>query len=98
MVLKKIITEDEWEKEINNIKIMFHRDSYFAEIKDAEIKERRINMLQMAEPFIGKYISHQTAMKDILQMSDEEIKKEAEQIELESKEARFQDQENEGDF
>ena len=55
-------------------------------------------MLTMAEPFIGKYISHKTAMKDFLQMSDEEIEQEAKQIELESKEARFQDQENEEDF
>lgn len=77
---------------------MFHKDSYFTELKDAEVMERRINMLTMAEPFIGKYISHKTAMKDFLQMSDEEIEQEAKQIELESKEARFQDQENEEDF
>ncbi|MFP9219833.1 portal protein [Enterococcus faecalis] len=49
----------------------------------------------MAEPFIGKYISHRTAMKDILQMSDEEIEQEAKQIEEESKEARFQDPDQE---
>lgn len=98
LVLKGVITEDEWNAEINNIKISFHRDSYFTELKDAEIMERRINMLQMAEPFIGKYISHQTAMKDILHMNDDEIDKEAKQIELESKEARYQDPENQEDF
>ncbi|MGG7387162.1 portal protein [Escherichia coli] len=49
----------------------------------------------MAEPFIGKYISHRTAMKDILQMTDEEIEQEAKQIEEESKEARFQDPDQE---
>lgn len=98
LILKGIITKDEWETEINNIKIAFHRDSYFAELKDAEIMERRFNMLQMAEPFIGKYISHKTAMKDILHMSDEEIEQEAKQIEEESKEARFQNPEEEEDF
>ncbi|QQG32084.1 prohead core protein [Citrobacter phage CkP1] len=98
LVLKGVITDDEWKDEINNIKISFHRDSYFSELKDAEIMERRINMLQMAEPFIGKYISHQTAMKDILQMNDDEIEQEAKQIELESKEARYQDPENQEDF
>ena len=95
LLLKGIITEDEWNDEINNIKIEFHRDSYFAELKEAEILERRINMLTMAEPFIGKYISHRTAMKDILQMTDEEIEQEAKQIEEESKEARFQDPDQE---
>jgi hypothetical protein len=98
LILKNVITEDEWNNEINNIKISFHRDSYFTELKDAEIMERRINMLQMAEPFIGKYISHQTAMKDILHMNDDEIEQEAKQIELESKEARYQDPENQEDF
>lgn len=93
LLLKKIISEDEWNDEINNIKIVFHRNSYFTEMKDAEIMERRINMLTMAEPFIGKYISHQTAMKDFLQMSDEQITQEAKQIELESNEARFKDPE-----
>ncbi|UPW42530.1 portal protein [Salmonella phage CF-SP2] len=98
LILKGVITEDEWNDEINNIKISFHRDSYFSELKDAEIMERRINMLQMAEPFIGKYISHRSAMKDILHMSDEEIEQEAKQIEQESKEARYQDPENQEDF
>ncbi|ARW57597.1 portal protein [Serratia phage CHI14] len=98
LILRKVITEDEWEREINNIKVVFHRDSYFTEMKDAEIMERRINMLTMAEPFIGKYLSHQTAMKDFLQMTEEQIEQEAKQIELESKEARFQDPENEEDF
>ncbi|AHY25153.1 portal protein [Pectobacterium bacteriophage PM2] len=95
LMLKRIITEEEWEKEINNIKVVFNRDSYFTEMKDAEIMERRINMLTMAEPFIGKYISHQTAMKDFLQMSDQEINQEAKQIELESTEARFQNPDEE---
>ncbi|QOI66666.1 putative portal vertex protein [Erwinia phage FBB1] len=89
--LKNILSEEEWDEEINNIKIVFHKDSYFTEMKDAEIMERRINMLQMAEPFIGKYISHQTAMKDFLHMTEDEILQEAKQIELESKEARFKD-------
>lgn len=95
IILKRIMTDEEWEDEINNIKVVFNRDSYFSEMKDAEIMERRINMLTMAEPFIGKYISHKTAMKDFLQMSDEEINQEAKQIELESKEARFQNPDEE---
>lgn len=99
LTLKGIISDEEWEEEINNIKIVFHKDSYFTEMKDAEIMERRINMLTMAEPFIGKYISHQTAMKQFLQMSDEQIAQEAKQIEEESNEARFKDpDEPEEDF
>lgn len=98
LILRGVLSEDDWNNEINNIKIVFHRDSYFTELKDAEVMERRINMLAMAEPFIGKYISHQYAMKNILKMTDEQIDQEAKQIELESKEARFQDPDNPEDF
>lgn len=91
LLLKSIIDEGEWNDEINNIKIAFHRNSYFTEMKDAEITERRINSLQQAEPFIGKYISHQTAMRSYLQMTDEEILEERRQIELEKKDSLFND-------
>lgn len=73
LFLKNIITEDEWEDEINNIKVEFHRNSYFTELKEAELRERRINSLQLIEPYIGKYISNHTAMKDYLKMSDDDI-------------------------
>lgn len=73
LIMKKIITEEEWDEQINNIKVLFHQNSYFTELKDIEIDERRLNALAAAEPIIGKYISHQTAMRKYLQMSDEDI-------------------------
>lgn len=95
LILKKILTKEEWDKERHKLKVVFNKDSYFTEIKDAELTERRINILQMAEPFIGKYISHYTAMKDFLKFSDEQIKEESEQIKEESKDPRFNPQEEE---
>jgi hypothetical protein len=95
LVLKKIITKEEWEENKNSIKLVFNRDSYFSEIKDVEILERRINILQLAEPFIGKYYSHRTAQKDILKMTDEEIEQESKLIEEESKDPRFSSPEEE---
>ncbi|ASD52083.1 portal protein [Pseudomonas phage PspYZU05] len=95
LVLKKIITEDEWVQERNNILIVFHKDSYFTEIRDAEIQERRINLFNTAESVIGKYISRRTAMKDFLLMSDEDIDAEIKQIELENKMSIYKDPEEE---
>lgn len=89
LILKKIITEDEWNAEINNIKVVFRRDSYFTELKDAELMERRLNSLSLAEPIIGKYISHQTAMKKFLQMNDDEIAAERKLIDEEAKDPLF---------
>lgn len=89
IVLKKILTEQEWDAEINNIKVNFHKDSYYSELKEAEIYERRINMLQLIEPYVGRYVSHDYVMKNILQMTDEQIEIEAKLIEDESDIERF---------
>lgn len=83
LLLKQVITEDEWDDEINNIKVVFHKNSYFTEMKATELMERRINSLTLMEPFIGRYISNETAMKDFLHMSEEEIKNERAIIERE---------------
>ncbi len=73
LMLKRIISEDEWNDQLNNIKVLFHKNSYYSEMKEIEIMERRVNALALVEPYIGKYISNHTAMKDYLRMSDEEI-------------------------
>ncbi|CAL1776954.1 portal protein, partial [Acinetobacter phage vB_AbaM_PhT2-v2] len=85
LLLKRIISEDEWENEINNIKVVFHKNSYFTEMKEMEIMERRVNALNLVEPYVGKYISNQTAMKQFLHMTDEEIAAERKIIDKELK-------------
>ena len=89
LILKGIITEKEWDQEINNIKLVFHKDSYFAEIKDVEIAERRINILSQAQPYIGKYISHKSAMREFLQFSEERIEEERKIIDEEEKSGKY---------
>ena len=89
LLLKNIITAEDWEEEINNIKIVFHRDSYYTEMKDAEILERRINILNMTSEYVGKYLSHKTVMKNILKFTDEEMEAEKKQIEEEQSDERF---------
>lgn len=89
LILKNIITEDEWQEDINNIKVVYHVDSYFSEMKDIEIEEKRINILSAASDFVGKYFSHRTAMKKFLQMNDEEIDAEEELIKQEKNDERF---------
>lgn len=90
LVMKRIITEQEWEREKDNIRVAFHNDSYFTELKDADILQRRIDIMSSAEPFIGKYISHNYVMKEILKMSDEQMKEQEKLIAAEADDERFQ--------
>lgn len=89
LILKNIITEDEWDNEINNIKVIFHRDSYYSEVKDIEILERRLSLIERVMPFIGKYFSNKTVMRDILKYTDEMMESEKQQIEDEANDPRF---------
>lgn len=92
--LKNIVTEDEWEEVRAKIRVVFANDSYFEEMKDLEIMERRIGAIQAAELIIGKYISHDYIMREVLQMSDEEIKQQRKLIDEESKDSTYKNPED----
>lgn len=97
LVLKKIITEAEWDEEINNISIDFHENSYFQELKETEMLERRISIMNDIAPFIGVYVSHDYVMRNILQLTEEQIRAQQEQITVEEKNPRFKKLEEEDD-
>jgi len=84
LILKRIITQQDWNKWHSDITISFSKDNHFAELKDAEILNERINTLQQVEPYIGKYISHEYVMKNILKMDEDEITDMRKQIDIEA--------------
>lgn len=73
LILKGIITEEDWNDMKYLIRYDFKRDNYFAESKDTEIMQTRYNMLQQIEPYIGKFISQEYVRKQVLRMTDEDI-------------------------
>ena len=80
LVLKQIMSIEDWDNIQQDIKYDFSKDNYFAELKDGEMIENRINMVRNAQEFIGKYYSHEWARKNILQQTDEDIEEQDEQI------------------
>ena len=83
LVLKKIITQADWNKWNSDISISYSKDNYFAELKDAEILGERMDALSSVEDYIGNYISREWTMKNILKMDDKEIEEMEAQIEKE---------------
>lgn len=73
LLLKGIISREDWEKIKEDIIIDFKKDNYFAELKEGEILRERMNTLQLVDPFAGKYFSQLWVRKNILRQSDEEI-------------------------
>jgi hypothetical protein len=73
LILKNIITPEDWEKMNEHIQYDFLYDNHFAELKEAELFNERLNMIQSAEPYVGKYFSQDYIRRKILRQSDEEI-------------------------
>lgn len=73
LLLKNVMTEDDWKIIEHNIKFDYTKDNYFEQQKTATVMKDRLNALQQIQPFVGKYYSNEWVRKHILYQSDEEI-------------------------
>ena len=73
LILKNIITPEDWAKMDEHIQYDFLYDNHFAELKDAELLNERLNMVQVAEPYVGKYFSQDYIRRKVLRQTDIEI-------------------------
>jgi hypothetical protein len=73
LVLKGIITIEDWMGIKEHIQYTFLKDGYFAELKNAEILRERLSLATEVTPYIGKYYSVEYVRKNILQQTDEDI-------------------------
>ena len=73
LILKNIITPEDWQQMDEHIQYDFLYDNHFAELKDAELLNERLSMVQIAEPYVGKYFSQDYVRRKILRQTDVEI-------------------------
>jgi hypothetical protein len=73
LILKNIITPEDWDEMSEHIQYDFLYDNHFAELKESELMTDRLNMLSMAEPYIGKYYSQDYVRRNVLRQTDQEI-------------------------
>ena len=84
LILKGVMTIEDFENISPNFKYDFSKDNYFSELKDGEIIENRINLARNLQDMVGKYYSNEWLRKNILQQSDTDIEEMDEQIEEEN--------------
>jgi hypothetical protein len=89
VVLKKIMTLEEWQAISQDIKFDFAKDNYFAELKEIEAIRERVSILRDIDDFAGKYVSHAWIRKNVLRQTEEEIEEMDEQMEAELDDPRF---------
>ena len=85
LILKNIVTPEDWESISDHIQYDFLYDNQFAELKDSELMNDRLATLATIEPYIGKYYSTEYVRKKVLRQTDSEIIEIDEQIEDEIK-------------
>ena len=73
LILKNIITPEDWGVMSEHIQYDFLYDNHFSELKDSELLNERLNMIQAAEPYVGKYFSQDYVRRKILRQTDVEI-------------------------
>ena len=91
LVLKGVMSIEDWYNISPDIKYDFSKDNYFSELKDAEILENRINLMQLMTDagIVGKYYSQEWARKNVLHQDDDMIEKMNEQIDEEATDPRW---------
>jgi hypothetical protein len=87
LALKGVITRGEWKEMKQDIYYDFQEDNHFTELKDTEIMQGRLQILGEVDNFVGKYFSEDWIRKNVLRMTEEEIKDEQKQIDKEADEA-----------
>jgi hypothetical protein len=81
LILKNIVTPEDWEIMSDHIQYDFLYDNQFAELKESEMLQSRLGNLATIEPYIGKYYSTEYVRKKVLRQTDSEIIEIDEQIE-----------------
>ena len=84
LLLKGIIAPEDWPEIQEHIQYDFLADGHFAELKDAELLENRLNQLQTVEAYIGTFFSKEYVLKKVLRMNDTEIQEMRDQIKKEA--------------
>jgi hypothetical protein len=83
LILKGVVTDEEWPEFARAIRYDYAIDNYFSELKDTEILRDRVQMLRDIDDYVGKYYSNEWIRKHVLQQTDDDIKNIDQQIQAE---------------
>lgn len=91
LVMKGIITEDEWNLNANKIHFVFNSDSLFEEQKEAEILKGRLEVMEGLREYVGRYVSNDYILREVLKMTQDEIDEQRQKIISEKDDEIFKD-------
>jgi hypothetical protein len=84
LVAQIVQNEEEWNEFKEDIWYDFKKDNNFNELKEAELMTNRFTLLQVVDPYVGRYYSKNWVRKNILQQTDEDIEEIDKEMEAEA--------------
>jgi hypothetical protein len=95
LIMKGLITEEDWDQWKNDIAIDYIRDNHFTELKDAELLANRLQTLDQVQQYVGEFFSKEYVMKNILMLDDDGMKQMKDQIAQETQAGEINNDEDE---
>jgi len=83
LILKGIISEDDWYTVRDSINYDFLQDGHFAELKQTEMLRERLALANEMRDYIGKFFSVEYVRKNVLKQNEREIEDMDKQIKKE---------------
>ena len=73
LIMKGIMSKEEWEENKDRIEFVYSNNSYFSELKTMELLRERFNLATEAESYVGEYLSRKWMYNNVFKFSDAEI-------------------------
>lgn len=83
LLLKGVLTLEDWDQIKNHIQYDYIADNYFNELKAMEMMNERMTLVGSMDMFVGKYFSIEQIRRNVLKQSPDEFKEIDKQIEKE---------------
>ena len=91
LILKGIISLEEWDDMSEHIQYDFIADNYFSELKEKEMLTERLNLVTAMDPFAGRYFSLEYIRRQVLRHTDAEMKEIDKQMQKEIEDGKLPD-------
>jgi len=85
LLLKGVITKEDWKSWKEKITFDFIEDNYFSELKESEMIRERFEMLSSLDEYMGTFVSKAWVQKNILRFTEADIRKMQQEIDKENK-------------
>ena len=92
LILKNIVSIEDWDEISEHIQYDYVYDNHFSELKENELLNERIQTItKRMEPYVGRYFSADYIRRNVLKQKDEEIIEIDKQIKKEIKDGVIPD-------